>query len=87
MGINEHRKCEPALLKQGNDTFLLKKGILSTIYREIRRIPEQWIRMVIGKVVKEMGIPSKFAVDSTGIHIYYRSYYYTQRIGELGKIR
>ena len=59
----------------------------STISREIRRIPEQWIRMVIGKLVKAVGIPQKFAVDSTGIQISYRSYYYTVRIGEVGKIR
>ncbi|ADD08362.1 transposase [Candidatus Aciduliprofundum boonei] len=59
----------------------------STISRELRRIPERWIRIVLREIVKIMGIPNKFAVDSTGIQIYYRSYYYTQRIGEVGKIR
>ena len=34
-----------------------------------------------------IGIPNKFAVYSTGIQLSYRSYYYTQRIGEVGKIR
>ncbi|ADD08059.1 transposase [Candidatus Aciduliprofundum boonei] len=53
----------------------------STISRELRRIPGRWIRVVLREVVKIVGIPSKFAVDSTGIQIYYRSYYYTQRIG------
>ena len=43
--------------------------------------------MVIEVVVKELEIRGKFAVDSTGIQISYRSYYYTVRIGELGKIR
>ncbi len=42
---------------------------------------------MLREVVKIVGIPSKFAVDSTGIQIYYRSYYYTHRIGEVGKIR
>ncbi len=59
----------------------------STISREIRRIPERWIRIVLREIVKMVGIPSKFAVDSTGIQISYRSYYYTQRIGEIGKLR
>ncbi len=59
----------------------------STISREVRRIPEIWIRIVIREIVKIVGIPSKFAVDSTGIQISYRSYYYTVRIGEIGKIR
>ena len=59
----------------------------STISREIRRIPERWIRIVIREVVKTIGIPIKFAVDSTGIQLSYRSYYYTVRIGEIGKIR
>ena len=59
----------------------------STISRELKRIPERWIRVVLREVVKIVGIPNNFAVDSTGIQIYYRSYYYTQRIGELGKIR
>ncbi len=31
--------------------------------------------------MKIIGIPNKFAVDSTGIQISYRPYYYTQRIG------
>ena len=38
-------------------------------------------------IAKVMGIPMKFAVDSTGIQLSYRSYYYTVRIGEVGKIR
>ena len=59
----------------------------STISRELRRIPECWIHIVIREIVKIMGIPSKFAIDSTGIQISYRSYYYTVRIGEVGKIR
>ncbi len=59
----------------------------STISRELRRIPERWICVVLMDVVKMVGIPSKFAVDSTGIQISYRSYYYTVRIGEVGKIR
>ncbi len=59
----------------------------STISREIRRIPEWWLRIVIREVVKMIGIPSKFAIDSTGIQISYCSYYYTQRIGEIGKLR
>ena len=59
----------------------------STISRELRRIPERWIRIVLREIVKIVGIPNKFAVDSTGIQISYRSYYYTQRIGEIGKIR
>ncbi len=59
----------------------------STISREVRRIPERWIRIVIREIVKIIGIPSKFAVDSTGIQISYRSYYYTVRIGEIGRIR
>jgi len=59
----------------------------STISREIRRIPEWWLRIVLREIVKMVGIPSKFAVDSTGIQISYRSYYYTQRIGEIGKLR
>ena len=42
---------------------------------------------MIKEVVKIVGIPSRFAVDSTGIQISYRSYYYTQRIGEMGKLR
>ncbi len=53
----------------------------STISRELRRIPELWIRIVLREIVKVVGIPSKFAVDSTGIQISYRSYYYTVRIG------
>ena len=59
----------------------------STISRELRRIPELWIRIVLREIVKIIGIPSKFAVDSTGIQISYRSYYYTVRIGEVEKIR
>ena len=59
----------------------------STISRELKRIPERWIRLVVREIVKIVGIPNKFAVDSTGIQISYRSYYYTQRIGEIGKIR
>ncbi len=59
----------------------------STISRELKRIPETWIRVVLREIVKMVGIPNNFAVDSTGIQISYRSYYYTQRIGELGKIR
>ena len=59
----------------------------STISRELKRIPERWIRVVIREVAKIVGIPSRFAVDSTGIQISYRSYYYTQRIGEWVKIR
>ena len=43
----------------------------STISREIRRIPEQWIRRVLKGIVKTVGTPTKFAV----------------RIGEIGKIR
>ncbi len=42
---------------------------------------------MIKEVVKIVGIPSRFAVDSTGIQLSYRSYYYTQRIGEMGKLR
>ena len=61
--------------------------IRSTISREIRRIPERWLCIVIREIVKMVGIPSKFAIDSTGIQISYRSYYYTQRIGEMGKLR
>ena len=57
----------------------------STISRELKRIPDRWIRFVIKEVVKTVGIPSKFAVDSTDIQLSYRSYYYTQRIGEIGK--
>ena len=59
----------------------------STISRELRRIPELWIRIVLREIIRAIGIPSKFAVDSTGIQISYRPYYYTQRIGEVGKIR
>ncbi len=59
----------------------------STISREVRKIPEHWIRIVTREIVKIVGIPSKFAVDSTGIQISYRSYYYTVRIGEIGRIR
>ena len=59
----------------------------STISRELKRIPERWICIVLREIVKIMGMPSKFAVDSTGIQISYRSYYYTQRIGEIGKIK
>ncbi len=59
----------------------------STISREIKRIPERWIRIVLREIAKIIGIPSKFAVDSTGIQISYRSYYYTQRIGEIRKLR
>jgi len=59
----------------------------STISREMKRIPEQWIRRILKEIVKTVGIPSKFAVDSTGIQLSYRSYYYTVRIGEVGKIR
>ena len=59
----------------------------STISREMKKIPEQWIRKVLKGIVKVVGIPMRFAVDSTGIQISYRSYYYTVRIGELGKIR
>ncbi len=36
---------------------------------------------MLREIAKIIGILSKFAVDSTGIQIYYRSYYYTQRIG------
>jgi len=53
----------------------------STISRELKRIPEQWLRLVLREIVKIVGIPNKFAVDSTGIQISYRSYYYTVRIG------
>ena len=42
---------------------------------------------MIKEVMKIVGIPSRFAVDSTGIQLSYRSYYYTQRIGEIGKLR
>ncbi len=42
---------------------------------------------MIKEVVKIVGIPNRFAVDSTGIQISYRSYYYTQRIGEIGNLR
>ncbi|NPA75486.1 MAG: IS4/IS5 family transposase, partial [Euryarchaeota archaeon] len=59
----------------------------STISRELRRIPERWIRLVLREVVKIVGIPGRFAVDSTGIQISHRSYYYTLRIGDVGKIR
>ncbi len=59
----------------------------STISRELKRIPEHWLRIVLREIVKIVGIPSKFAVDSTGIQLSYRSYYYTQRIGEIGKLR
>ena len=59
----------------------------STISKELERIPEVWLRLVLKKVAKIMGVPDKFAVDSTGIQTSYRSYYYTQRIGALGKIR
>jgi IS5 family transposase len=59
----------------------------STISREMKRIPEQWIRRVLKGIVKMTRIPTKFAVDSTGIQISYRSYYYTMRIGDVGKIR
>ena len=59
----------------------------STISRELRRVPERWIRVVLREVVKIVGIPRRFAVDSTGIQMSYRSYYYTLRIGNLGMIR
>ena len=59
----------------------------STISRELRKIPELWIRIVLREIIRVIGIPSKFAVDSTGIQISYRSYYYTVRISEVGKIR
>ncbi|EDY35445.1 Transposase, IS4 family protein [Aciduliprofundum boonei T469] len=59
----------------------------STISRELRRIPELWIRIVLREIIRAIGIPSKFAVDSTGIQISYRSYYYTVRIGEMERIR
>ena len=42
---------------------------------------------MLREIVKIVGIPNKFAVDSTGIQISYRSYYYTVRIGEMGRIR
>ena len=54
----------------------------STISRELKRMPVRWILVVLGEVVKIVGILNRFAVDSTGIQIYYRSYHYTQRIGE-----
>jgi IS5 family transposase len=59
----------------------------STISREMKRIPEQWIRRVLKGIVRMVRIPKKFAVDSTGIQLSYRSYYYTVRIGEIGKMR
>ena len=59
----------------------------STISREMKRIPEQWIRRVLKGIVKMVRIPMKFAVDSTGIQLSYPSYYYTVRIGDVGKIR
>ncbi len=59
----------------------------STISRELKRMPERWIRLVVREVVKMVGMPRRFAVDSTGIQISPRSYYYTLRIGEIGKIR
>ncbi len=59
----------------------------STISREMKRIPEQWIRKILKGIVKTVGIPNRFAVDSTGIQLSYRSYYYTVRIGEIRKIR
>ena len=59
----------------------------STISKELRIIPDAWLRLVLKKVAKISGITDKFAVDSTGIQTSYRSYYYTQRIGALGKIR
>ena len=55
--------------------------------KRVKRITEHRIRIVHREVVKIVGIPNNFAVDSTGIQISYRSYYYTQRIGELRKIR
>ena len=51
----------------------------------MRRIPKHWIHIVIREIVKIVGIPGKIAVDSAGIQISYRSYYYTQRIEEMRK--
>ena len=52
----------------------------STISREMKRIPEQWIRRVLKGIVKIVGIPKIFAVDPTGIQLSYLSYYYTVQI-------
>ena len=47
LGMKEHRKMRASHISWGYDTFLLKKGVLCTISRELRMIPEHWSRIVM----------------------------------------
>ena len=59
----------------------------STISKEKKRIPEEWIEMIIREIAKIMGISGKVAVDSTGIRMSHKSFHYTIKIGGEKKIR